>query len=78
MDPVLFVRQAAQFQSMELDRVEDVRGLGSSPWPRLRSSRGDCASGVRCGRQCLVTARTRMAATISEIDAPLHGLSSMF
>jgi hypothetical protein len=54
MDPVLFVRQAAHFQSMDLDRVEDVRGLQSSPRSRLRSSRGDRAGSVPCGRQCVV------------------------
>jgi hypothetical protein len=54
MDPVLFVRQAAHFQSMELDRVEDVRGLQSSPRSRLRSSRGDRAGSVPCGWQCVV------------------------
>jgi len=43
MDPVLFMWQAAQFQSMELDRVEDVRRLQSSSRPRLWSTRGNRA-----------------------------------
>jgi hypothetical protein len=43
MDPVLFVRPAAQFQSMVVERVEDVRGFQSSSRSWLRSARGNRA-----------------------------------
>jgi hypothetical protein len=67
MDPVLFVRQAAQFQSMEFDRAEDVRGLRSGAWSRLRASRGDSAGGVADGGSCLMRAgrENTMSGTIS-------------
>jgi len=44
MDPVLFVREAAHFESMELERVEDVCGLQSSSRPRLWSTGGNRAT----------------------------------
>jgi hypothetical protein len=43
MDPVLFVRPAAQFQPMVLERVEDVCGFRSSSRSWLRSARGNRA-----------------------------------
>src|ERR1700724_4409594 len=43
MDPVLFVRQAAHFQSMELERAEPICGFESSSRSRLWGTRGDCA-----------------------------------
>jgi hypothetical protein len=43
MDPVLFVRQAAHFQSMELERAEAICGFESSSLSRLWGTRGDCA-----------------------------------
>jgi hypothetical protein len=55
MDPVLFLRQAGHFESMEFNRLEDIRSLRSSAWPRLRSSQGDRAGRARCGRQCVMT-----------------------
>jgi hypothetical protein len=53
MDPVLFVRQAGQFESMELERTEDLCGLRSSAWSRLRAPRGDRAGRVADGGQCV-------------------------
>ena len=44
MDTVLFLRQAGLFESMELERVETVRGLQSSSQSRLWYTRGNCAS----------------------------------
>jgi hypothetical protein len=44
MDPVLFVRQAAHFQSMELERAEAICGFESSSRSRLWGTRGDCAA----------------------------------
>jgi hypothetical protein len=41
MDLVLFVRQAADLQSMELERVEVMFGLEASLRTRLRLTRGN-------------------------------------
>src|SRR6202049_375650 len=43
MGPVLFVRQAAHFHSMELERAEAICGFESSSRSRLWGTRGDCA-----------------------------------
>lgn len=43
MDAVLRLRQAACFQSMELQRPEAMCGLESGTQSRLWSTRGDCA-----------------------------------
>jgi hypothetical protein len=41
MDPVLFLRQAADFQPMELGRLEVVFGLEASSRARFRLTRGN-------------------------------------
>jgi hypothetical protein len=41
MDPVLFLRQAADFQSMELERVEVIFGLEASSRTRFRLTGGN-------------------------------------
>lgn len=43
MDPVLFLRQAADFQSMELERVEVIFGLEARSRARFRLTRGSRA-----------------------------------
>ena len=43
MDPVLLVRQAAHFHSMELERAKAICGFESSSRSRLWGTRGDCA-----------------------------------
>src|SRR5664279_3625699 len=43
MDAVLCLRQTTQFQSMELERPEAIRGLESGTRSRLWSTRGHCA-----------------------------------
>src|SRR6266566_5135901 len=43
MDSLLFLRQSTYFQSLELERVEVICGLESSPRSRLWGTRGDRA-----------------------------------
>src|SRR5208282_2169724 len=43
MDAVLCLRETTQFQSMELERPEAIRGLESGTRSRLWCTRGDCA-----------------------------------
>src|SRR6202521_6405401 len=43
MDPVLCLREATHFQSMELERPEAICGLESGTRLRLWSTGGDCA-----------------------------------
>jgi len=43
MDPLLCLREATHFQSMELERPEAICGLESGTRSRLWSTRGDCA-----------------------------------
>ncbi len=42
MDPLLFLRRAASFQSMERERVETVRRRQPGASSRLWSAGGDC------------------------------------
>ena|SRR5271167_1784815 len=60
MDAVLFLRQAARFQSRALERVEDVHGLRSSAQSRLWSTRGGCAGRQEVAVFGLRLARTRL------------------
>jgi hypothetical protein len=41
MDPVLFLRQAADFEPMELERVEVIFGFEASSRARFRLTRGN-------------------------------------
>jgi hypothetical protein len=43
MDPLLCLREATHFQSMELERSEAICGLESGTRSRLWSTRRDCA-----------------------------------
>jgi hypothetical protein len=54
MDTLLFVRQSAHFESMDLPRLDDVCGLESSPRSWLWSSRGDRAPRIPRGHECVV------------------------
>lgn len=56
MDVVLFLRQAAHLQSMELERTEDLRCLPSSSRARLWRAQGD-----RAGNQKFAPSRLRFA-----------------
>jgi len=51
MDAVLCLREAAHFQSMELERPEAICGLESGIRSRLWSTRGHCACGWSANRK---------------------------
>lgn len=61
MDTVLFLRQASDFQSMEMERVEVICGLETSPQSRLWPTRGGCACKQEVAFFGLRLAGTKMA-----------------
>lgn len=91
MDAVLCLREAAHFQSMELERPEAICGLQSGTRSRLWSTRGDCAGSQNVAFFGLRLAGTEIACLnefrsvfswlrfvgIAEIMNPTSALSSL-
>src|ERR1039457_254786 len=61
MDTVLFLRQASDFQSMEMERVQVICGLETSPQSRLWPTRGGYACKQEVAFFGLRLAGTKMA-----------------
>jgi len=69
MDAVLCLREAAHFQSMELERPEAICGLESGTRSRLWSTRRDCAC-----RQEVAFVGLRFAGSKASIGGASRGL----